>query len=464
MDILKEVTELKSDYCCSGTLTRQPLNLFYYNENTGKTNKLNFHDDNFDDLNTACTPATFGRNKESVLDPSYRFAYNLKADNFSLNVNPHTDGILAKIARMLFPTVEVEIKAELYKLNMYTKNGLFKAHQDTPRDNNQIGTLVLCLPTKFEGGQLRVKDEIFDWGPNCKDDHIQWVSFFSDCEHEVLPVTSGTRITIAYNLIRCFNTEVMSISNNFSSNYSRIFDKLNKQFVDNSLTKDKILKGEIAIGFGCDQMYQSNLLAEKNNIDPLTYLKGKDLQMFSLLKELGLKPITTAIVSFNGQCYGKILPNPITYEQYKKYSNNYNYKYYGCILQEPKVIINTLDDINPDEYKEQYIELEEGEIYSRILNPPADPDTSGECLYGDVTVEDYIESMGGIILNHLEWAIPCKGGSSLLGVAATYGNEPSTHSFYINSTILIGHDQHPHTNKEIIKTSEKIKNINNIEI
>ena len=27
-----------------------------------------------------------------------------------------------------------------------------------------------------------------------------WVSFFTDCEHEVMPVEEGYRVTLAYNL------------------------------------------------------------------------------------------------------------------------------------------------------------------------------------------------------------------------------------------------------------------------
>ena len=34
---------------------------------------------------------------------------------------------------------------------------------------------------------------------------IQWAAFFSDCEHEVLEVTAGERVTLTYNLYAtCF--------------------------------------------------------------------------------------------------------------------------------------------------------------------------------------------------------------------------------------------------------------------
>jgi len=42
----------------------------------------------------------------------------------------------------------------------------------------------------------------FDWsaskgeGPS----HLHWAAFYSDCEHEVLEVTEGHRLTLTYNL------------------------------------------------------------------------------------------------------------------------------------------------------------------------------------------------------------------------------------------------------------------------
>jgi hypothetical protein len=38
----------------------------------------------------------------------------------------------------------------------------------------------------------------YDWGQDAQ--HVQWAAFYSDCEHEVLPVTSGFRVTLTYNL------------------------------------------------------------------------------------------------------------------------------------------------------------------------------------------------------------------------------------------------------------------------
>lgn len=79
---------------------------------------------------------------------------------------------------------------------------------DTPRSRDQLGSLVISLPADHEGGQLAVRnagrESLFDWSnsANQKDStpSIKWAAFYSDCEHEVLEVTSGHRITLTYNL------------------------------------------------------------------------------------------------------------------------------------------------------------------------------------------------------------------------------------------------------------------------
>ena len=62
--------------------------------------------------------------------------------------------------------------------------------------------MVVCLPCAHTGGELAVRHDgrevKFDWSTDQKS--VQWAAFYSDCEHEVLPVTSGYRVTITYNL------------------------------------------------------------------------------------------------------------------------------------------------------------------------------------------------------------------------------------------------------------------------
>ncbi|KAF8341302.1 uncharacterized protein EI90DRAFT_3033424, partial [Cantharellus anzutake] len=103
------------------------------------------------------------------------------------------------------------IIAQLDKLNVYSEGDFFKGHVDTARSSDMFGTLLINLPVKHEGGQLVIKapmakssdtdpkrDEYTTkWGSGTD---LEWVAFFSDCEHEVLPVTSGNRVTLTFTL------------------------------------------------------------------------------------------------------------------------------------------------------------------------------------------------------------------------------------------------------------------------
>jgi hypothetical protein len=73
-------------------------------------------------LTQACQPATFGCNKEDVMDETYRKAGKMDNDCFSTPLVPdHTD--LIKIVRNYLlegPDSTRKIKIELYKLNVYS--------------------------------------------------------------------------------------------------------------------------------------------------------------------------------------------------------------------------------------------------------------------------------------------------------------------------------------------------------
>lgn len=87
----------------------------------------------------------------------------------------------------------------------------FKAHVDTPRSELMFGSLVLVFPTPHEGGALvlreRTEEKTEEWTfdsaallAEASAPSIAYVAFFSDVEHEVMPVQSGHRVTITYNL------------------------------------------------------------------------------------------------------------------------------------------------------------------------------------------------------------------------------------------------------------------------
>lgn len=122
-------------------------------------------ENSLDELVQDCNPATFGCDGENVFDEKIRKAGALAADFFSTNFNPYDFGIVDAVAQELLPGIvragkqpAVErwgVVAELYKLNVYSApSGMFKPHVDTPRGRTHFGSLVVVLPTDFQGSIL----------------------------------------------------------------------------------------------------------------------------------------------------------------------------------------------------------------------------------------------------------------------------------------------------------------------
>lgn len=68
-----------------------------------------------------------------------------------------------------------------------------------------FGTLVIQLPSEYEGGQLNVyhkgKETEFNFGGSDAHGNIYYTAFYADCEHEIQPITKGHRLCLVYNLL-----------------------------------------------------------------------------------------------------------------------------------------------------------------------------------------------------------------------------------------------------------------------
>ncbi len=68
-----------------------------------------------------------------------------------------------------------------------------------------FGTLVVQLPSIYDGGQLIVKHlterKEFDFSGSDNSSYFHYVAFYADCIHEVKPVTQGYRLCLVYNLM-----------------------------------------------------------------------------------------------------------------------------------------------------------------------------------------------------------------------------------------------------------------------
>ena len=165
-------------------------------------------------------------------------------------------------------------------------SGKFQTHVDTPRGAEQFGSLVISLPYPHVGGQLRVahkgQETIIDWGQK-EADQIHWAAFYSDCEHEVLEVKSGHRITLTYNLyVRERVGGIMRHKQSVDSDVCGLSSKVKDLLRDPAfMTKGGML------GFYCQHAYAHT---NRDVSRHLPYaLKGVDAHIFSIFHHIGLE-------------------------------------------------------------------------------------------------------------------------------------------------------------------------------
>jgi hypothetical protein len=95
---------------------------------------------------------------------------------------------------------------------VYRAGGHFVAHKDTPRDPAVFGTLVVarrCRSAAARSCSITAQSAASSGRPETPSDlrggtmyPVQWAAFYSDVDHEVEPVTDGTRVTLIWLLRR----------------------------------------------------------------------------------------------------------------------------------------------------------------------------------------------------------------------------------------------------------------------
>ncbi|KAK1655963.1 hypothetical protein BDP81DRAFT_13266 [Colletotrichum phormii] len=145
--------------------------------------------------------APFGKGSETIVDTSVRNTWELDPSQFELR-SPRWPADLQKICAFVAKKLGVTspVTAELYKLLIYEKGAMFKAHTDTEKCPGMFGTLVICLPCGHKGGDVVVKHcgETKTFKTSAADQ--SFACWYSDVHHEVLPVTEGYRVVLTYNL------------------------------------------------------------------------------------------------------------------------------------------------------------------------------------------------------------------------------------------------------------------------
>lgn len=214
MEVKKSLAKLikesapKNDFFCSGALRSVPI----IRIGDSYTCKFPCNEEAARSLIEYCEEAPFGLGEETVLDKNVRNRWQISKDKFVVCSSPckilekssDKSSILETVRRSLAPDCK-KISSELYKLLVYEEGNHFKTHKDTLRSEKHFATLLVFLPSEYEGGDLVVRH----MGRECrfnfsmrKDQplHCRYVAFFTDCEHEVEPVTSGQCLCVHANL------------------------------------------------------------------------------------------------------------------------------------------------------------------------------------------------------------------------------------------------------------------------
>lgn len=152
-------------YCCSNKLTTTDatsINLLFEDEAGQFTLSLPSSHDNcmsvLERITALASPSPFGHNGQTVLDSSIReakhvYGQHVTVEGFTLE----SSGILDIIKEALVPDAS-SVRAELHKLNVYSRGGHFAPHVDTPMGEGFFGSLVLLLPLYHVGGALTVHE------------------------------------------------------------------------------------------------------------------------------------------------------------------------------------------------------------------------------------------------------------------------------------------------------------------
>ena len=149
--------------------------------------------------------APYGRGEETIVDTKVRRVWQIDPSQVVCR-NPEWNAHITAIVEAVKQEFSINemVSPILYKLLIYDKGSFFAPHRDSEKTPGMFATLVVCLPSRHEGGALIVKHggqtKTIDFGGADSEFKTQYASFYADCQHEIRPVTSGFRICLVYNL------------------------------------------------------------------------------------------------------------------------------------------------------------------------------------------------------------------------------------------------------------------------
>lgn len=150
--------------------------------------------------------APYGRSGETLVDTAVRRTWQIGADRVRIT-GRHWPEMLASIVERAGTGLGAGagVASELYKMLIYDEGSFFVSHRDTEKSAGMFATLIIALPSVHAGGELvlRHRGREVRLAMRCTEpSEAEYAAFYADCLHEVLPVTSGCRLALVYNLLR----------------------------------------------------------------------------------------------------------------------------------------------------------------------------------------------------------------------------------------------------------------------
>lgn len=114
---------------------------------------------------------------------------------------------------------------------------------------------------------------------------IRWIAFYSDCEHEVLPVTAGHRVTLTYELwvADYLGGLTQPQAKTPGSALYAIYERTKAM-----LSCPHLLRYGGVIGYWCAYQYPERSIGTEYYERYLHTLKGVDAAIFAVFRSLGL--------------------------------------------------------------------------------------------------------------------------------------------------------------------------------
>ncbi|KAJ8473601.1 hypothetical protein ONZ45_g16231 [Pleurotus djamor] len=244
-------------------------------------------------LANACEPTPPEKSHKNVDDN--RKEGRLDATDFALNFDLSATGIIRQIVKELFAN-ESSVRSELHELNLY--GSLSKPRKVAPSGESLFGTLVLVLPVPHEGGQLILRP---DGLPEAHYDMhsekeygkpvILYAAFCKDTEYQVLPVTSGYRVSLTYHLF--FDDAKWEITSPSTPLTSPLDHPFAISLVRALRSPEFLPKGG-TLGYTLQSEY--HIVDDSLDLSAITdNLKGKDASIAKLFSLLGLEAKTKVV-------------------------------------------------------------------------------------------------------------------------------------------------------------------------